>query len=71
MLKERKQTSSANWNKNSQLWLQQILLHPPGSNHYDVDPHQHDFGPQQHDVDPCLHDIDLNIMRDFFRHYGL
>ena len=59
MLKERKQTNSANWNRNSLLWLQQLLPHPQGSNQNDVnprlqdiDPHQHDFGPQQHDVDP-------------------
>ena len=64
MLKERKQISSANWNRNSQLWLQQLSLHHPGSNQhdvdlrlYDIDPHQHDFSPQQRDVDPCLHDV--------------
>ena len=53
MLKERKQTNSANWNKNSQLWLQQLLLHPPGSNQHDVDPPLHDCDPHQHHVD-CL-----------------
>ena len=57
MLKERKQTNSANWNKNSQLWLQQLSLHPPGSNQHDVALPLHDIDPHQHDFGPCLHDV--------------